>query len=510
MTHAAVHIPHIDYKGLSPLIAVVGGSMIVLLIGLIRGRMVQRFLVPLAAAATLITAIVLALWVWDPGVKRPIVSGALSIDTLTLGLSLLFFITGLATILLSLRSDVVRQAGGGEYYALLLGSIAGMVVLAGADNLITLFIGIELLSIPLYVLCGARVKQEKSLEAGLKYLVIGSVGSATLLYGLALIYGATSSTNLTTIVSAIGSKVAADDPLLLTGIALALAGLAFKASVAPFHTWTPDVYQGAPTPVTTFMAVATKAAAFAIILRLFDNGLIDSHTNWAPAMAALATITIVVGNVGAIAQRSLKRMLGWSGVAQAGYMLAGVVVGTKLGLQAVAFYLAVYLFMNVAAFAVVIARERATDGSDDIKGFEGLGRASPWLAWPMTIAMLALAGFPATAGFIGKFYLIRATVEGDYTWLGIMIVVGSMISLAYYLRVIAVMWMTPLDVELPTTPPRWVPSVGGWSPLADARAQPEVLIVALLAAAATIFFGIVPQPLFDVARDVGTALGGLL
>jgi NADH-quinone oxidoreductase subunit N len=204
-------------------------------------------------------------------------------------------------------------------------------------------------------------------------------------------------------------------------------------------------------------------------------------------------------------------MLAWSGVAQAGYMLAGVVVGTQLGLQAVAFYLAVYVFMNVGAFAVVIARERVSgDLEDDLKAFEGLGRASPWLAWPMTIAMLALAGFPATAGFIGKFYLIRASVEGDYTWLAILIVVGSMISLGYYLRVIAVMWMTPLDIELPTVPPRWAKAVSGWSPLADARAQPEVLFVAVLAAAATIFFGIVPQPLFDVAHDVGTALGSLL
>jgi NADH-quinone oxidoreductase subunit N len=510
MTLAATHIPHVDFKGLSPLIALVGGSCIVLLVGLIRGRTVQRLVMPVLTAATLITAIALTLWVWDPGVKKPIISGALSIDTLALGLSLLFYISGLATILLSIRSDAVRQAGGGEYYSLLLGSIAGMVVLAGAENLVTLFVGIELLSIPLYVLCASRVKQEKSLEAGLKYLVIGSVGSATLLYGLALIYGATSTTSLDGIVTAIGSKVPADDPLLLTGIALALAGLAFKASVAPFHQWTPDVYQGAPTPVTTFMAVATKAAAFAIILRLFDKALIDAHTNWAPAMAALAAITIVVGNVGAIAQRSLKRMLGWSGVAQAGYMLAGVVVGTELGLQAVAFYLAVYLFMNVAAFAVVIARERVSGVEDDISAFEGLGRASPWLAWPMTIAMLALAGFPATAGFIGKFYLIRAAVDGDYTWLAIMIVVGSMISLGYYLRVIAVMWMSASEIELPTVPPRFVKAVSGWSPLADARAQPEVLLVALLAAGATIFFGIVPQPLFDVARDVGSALAGLI
>jgi NADH-quinone oxidoreductase subunit N len=443
-------------------------------------------------------------------VKKPIVAGAFSIDTLSLGLSMLFYISGLATILLSMRSDAVRQAGGGEYYCLLLGSIAGMVVLAGAENLITLFIGIELLSIPLYVLCASRVKHERSLESGLKYLVIGSVGSATLLYGLALIYGATGTTSMNGIVVAIGSTIPASDPLLLTGIALALAGLGFKASVAPFHQWTPDVYQGAPTPVTAFMAVATKAAAFAIILRFFDKALIEAHTDWAPAMAALAAITIVVGNVGAIAQRSLKRMLGWSGVAQAGYMLAGVVVGTQLGLEATVFYLAVYLVMNIAAFAVVVARERVSGVEDDLSAFEGLGRASPWLAWPMTIAMLALAGFPATAGFIGKFYLIRAAVDGDYTWLAIMIVVGSMISLGYYLRVIAVMWMSPTEIELPTIPPRWVKTVGGWSPLADARAQPEVLFVAVLAAAATIFFGIVPQPLFDVAREVGSALAGLI
>jgi NADH-quinone oxidoreductase subunit N len=507
---SASNPPHVDFKGLSPLIAVVGGSLILLMVGLIRGRTVQRTLMPVLAAAALLTAMGLTIWVWDPGVRKPIITGALSIDTLALGLSMLFYIAGLATIALSHRSDAVRQAGGGEYYSLLLGSISGMVVLAGAENLITIFIGIELLSIPLYVLCGSRVRHEKSLESGLKYLVIGSVGSATLLYGLALIYGATSSTELSGIVHAIGSSVDATDPMLLTGIALALAGLAFKASVAPFHTWTPDVYQGAPTPITSFMAVATKVAAFAIVLRFFDKALIDAHENWAPAMAVLAAVTIVVGNAGAIAQRSLKRMLAWSGVAQAGYMLAGVVVGTQLGVQATAFYLAVYLLMNVAAFAVVIARERVSgDLDDDIKAFEGLGRASPWLAWPMTIAMLALAGFPATAGFIGKFYLIRAAVDGDYTWLAIMIVVGSMISLGYYLRVIAVMWMAPIDIELPTVPPRWVKAVSGWSPLADARAQPEVLFVAVLAAGATIFFGIVPQPLFDVARDVGSALGFL-
>jgi len=203
-------------------------------------------------------------------------------------------------------------------------------------------------------------------------------------------------------------------------------------------------------------------------------------------------------------------MLAWSGVAQAGYLLAGVVVGTRLGVQATSFYLAAYLLMNVAAFAVVIARERVSEHGDDLRSLQDLGRSSPVLAWSMTIAMLSLAGFPATAGFIGKFYLIDAAVAGDYAWLGIVIVVGSMLSLVYYLRVIAVMWMGQFAIELPTAPRRTVQPVAGSSPEADARAQPEVVAVAVLAAAATIVFGIVPSPLFDLARDVGSSLSALL
>jgi NADH-quinone oxidoreductase subunit N len=510
-TLLAVTAPSIDYEGLSPLFATVGGSVVVLLAGLIRGAFVQRVLAPALAVAALLAAIGLSIWIWEPGDSAPIVEGALAIDTLAVGMTMLFCVTGVGTILLSLRAEAVREAGAGEYYALLLGSISGMIVLAEAENLVSLFVGLELLSIPLYVLCASESRRETSLEAGLKYLIIGSVGSATLLYGLALVYGATGATDFGAIAAAIGEGVPVTDPLLLTGIALASTGIAFKASVAPFHQWTPDVYQGAPTPVTAFMAVATKAAAFAIALRLFDHALALNQTDWGPALAGLAVITIVVGNVGAIAQRSLKRMLAWSGVAQAGYILAGVVVGTRLGLQATVFYLAVYVLMNLCAFAVVIGRERVSEHGDGIRSLEGLGAASPMLAWPMTIAMLALAGFPATAGFMGKFYLIDAAVEGDYAWLGVVIVVGSMISLVYYLRVVAVMWMGPVEIELPTPAPRRrVRPVGGWSPEADARAQPEVAAVALVTAAATVFLGIVPSPLFDAVRDVGTSLSGLV
>src|SRR5205814_8643678 len=207
------------------------------------------------------------------------------------------------------------------------------------------------------------------------------------------------------------------------------------------------------------MAVATKAAAFGIFLRLFDVALIDASVDWAPLLAAIATITIIVGNVGALGQSSGKRLLAWSGVAQAGYILAGVVVASTLGAEAAVYYLGVYTFMNVAAFAVVLARERETALGDDMAALAGIGASRPWLAWPMTIAMLSLAGIPATAGFVGKFYLIDATVDGDYTWLGVMIVIGSMISLGYYLRVVATMWMPPRGAA--ETEPGVRPAIAG-------------------------------------------------
>ena len=505
---AQVQAPTVDFRGLSPLIALVVGANVVLLAGLLRGAGVQRVLVPLLAAVTLIVAGALSVAIWETGDVEPLLQSALAMDTLTLSMSLLFYLAGLATIALSLRSSAVGEAGAGEYYTLLLASISGMVVLAAAENLITLFVGLELLSIPLYVLCGSAVRERASLESGLKYLVIGSVGSATVLYGLALIYGATGQTDLGRIAAAIGEQVEVGDPLLLTGIALTASGLAFKASVAPFHQWTPDVYQGAPTPITAFMAVATKTAAFAVFLRLFDAALSTNQVEWGPALAALALATILIGNVGAIGQRSLKRLLAWSGVAQAGYLLAGVVVGTRLGLQATAFYLATYLVMNVAAFAVIVARERVSERGDDISSVEGLGARSPLLAWPLTISMLGLAGFPATAGFMGKFYLIDAAVDGQYAWLGVTIVVGSMISLVYYLRVVAAMWMTPDAPPLAGPVRRMSPASGG-SPEADARAQPETVAVALVCAALTIAIGIFPSPLFDLAVQVGTSISGI-
>ena len=509
--------PKIDWEALSPLIALTCGACIVLLVGLLRGRFTRRHLTPTLTLVALGATAGLSVWQW--GVNTSIIEGALAIDDLTLSLTMAFVVGGIAAVLLSWRSSAAEEAGEGEFYALLLSSVLGMVVLVAAQNLVALFLGFELLSIPLYVLCATHMRREHSLESGLKYLIIGSVGSATLLYGLAFLYGATGSTDFSGIATA-GAELG-DDVLFLTGIALVVAGLAFKASVAPFHQWTPDVYEGAPTPVTAFMAVATKAAAFGVMLRLFDVALIDAATTWGPALATLAAVTIVVGNVGAIGQSSLKRLLAYSSVAQAGYMLAGVVVSTSLGVQATVFYLFAYTVMNLAAFAVIVARERETPLGDDISSLYGLGSTRPLLAWPMTIAMLGLAGLPATVGFFGKLYLIRAAVDNDYGWLGAVIVIGSAISLVYYLRVIAAVWMrSPSEApvaRVAVAGPRGRPAIAGGSHEADAAApeerrvtQLEVIFVAVVAAIATIVFGIYPEPLFDLARDAGAALTNLV
>jgi NADH-quinone oxidoreductase subunit N len=426
-----------------------------------------------------------------------------------------------------LGAEAPREAGQGEYHSLLLFSVLGMAVLASATDIITLFLGLELLSIPLYVLCAAEHRREGSLESGLKYLVIGSLGSATLVYGLALLYGATGQTSFAGIANGLtNGHVQLTDPLVLAGIGLTVVGFAFKASIAPFHQWTPDVYEGAPTPITAFMATATKAAALAIFLRFFDVALISDQTTWAPLLAVIATVTIIVGNVGALGQTSLKRMLGYSGVGQAGYMLAGVVVGTQLGVAATVLYLAFYLGMNMAAFAVIIAVERDT-GSDSIEGLRGLGARAPALAWPLTIAMLALAGIPGTAGFIGKVQLIHALANGNYTWLAIVLVIGAMISLGYYLRVVGTVWLSgatvPVAASDPVLPADFKPIAGG-SPEADAaplsvaeesaastdRVHPELTLIALVFGAAIVFFGVIPGPLFTFAAHAGAAITGLL
>ncbi len=498
------HEPHIDYAGIAPIIALTVGLVVVLMTSVFKPL---RRTAPFLTLVTLATTAGLLIWHWNEPLE--LITGSLQLDNLSISISLIAVLMAAFCVLLSIGEPATKEAGSGEYHSLLLGSVLGMTLLAQASNLVTFFVAIETLSIPLYILCATNLRREGSLESGLKYLIVGSLGSATLLYGMAFLYGGTGSTDFAGIANGIVHKGMLGDPLILIGIAMAAVGLAFKTSIAPFHQWTPDVYQGAPTPITAFMAVATKAAAFAVFLRFFDVALGPQVDDWAPALAVLAAISIVVGNVGALGQSSLKRLLGYSGVAQAGYMLGGVVVASESGTSSLIFYLAAYAFMNLAAFAVVVARERETIFGDDIRAIQGLGSSRPLLAWPLTISMLGLAGLPATAGFIGKLYLIEALVEGDYTWLAVFIAVGTMISLGYYLKVIAAMWMRPGG----ETVPGGTPAIAGAAPEADPidpEASRRIYLVgpALLAAAATVFFGIIPQPLVDFASHAGASLFG--
>jgi len=507
--------PDIDYAGLSPIIALTVGLVVVLMVGLVaKNRFVNAYLTLAVLAATA------GLSIWQWGEREDLVAGALRLDELALAAALIAIFAAAVATVLSIREPAADEAGHGAFAGLLIGSVLGMTVLAQAQNLVAFFIGLELLSIPLYVLCGSARRREGSLESGLKYLIIGSLGSATLLYGFAFLYGASGSTDYNAIAEALGPGGEGDDTLVLIGTAMAAVGLAFKASLAPFHQWTPDVYQGAPTPVTAFMAVATKAAALIALARLFEIALGPVSVDWDAALAALAVASIAVGNLGALGQDSLKRLLGYSGIAQAGYMLAGVVVFTEVGLEAMVFYLAAYTLMNLAAFVAVVARERETAHGDDIRALEGIGRSRPWLAWPLTIGFLALAGLPGTSGFIGKLFLIEATVDADYTWLGVAIVIGTMVSLAYYLRVLAAVWMQP--------EPEPLPAIAGGAPLSTIRdtgpgeaggpieprtvppgASRCALVVGagVICAAATIAFGVYPDPLVDWASSAGESLG---
>ena len=501
--------PHIDYAGISPVLALTGGIVLALIGGVLTDRH-QRLVVSLISFSALAAAAGLCIWQW--GAREDLVAGALRLDELALSATLIAIFAAAICIPLSWRDPAAVPEDTSprhtEFQVLLLSSVLGMTLLSQAQNLIAFFVALELLSVPLYVLCGSAIRREGSLESGLKYLIVGSLGSATLLYGLAMIYGAAGSTDFGTINQVLANGNATDS-LVLMGVALIATGLAFKTSIAPFHQWTPDVYEGAPTPVTAFMAVATKAAAFVALVRMFDVALGPIVDDWQPALSVLAIISIAVGNIGALGQDSLKRLMGYSGIAQAGYMLVGVAAASEIGVNALVFYLAAYTLMNLAAFAVIVIRERETPWGDDIKSVQGLGRERPELAWPLTISMLALAGLPATAGFMGKLYLIEAAVDASHTYLGVAIAIGTMISLAYYLRVVAAVWMRPAAEP--------APAMAGGSPEADAEgaaaARPPkgtrclaIIVPAAMCAAATVFFGVIPSPLVDWANHAGASL----
>ncbi len=471
----------------TPLLITAGTATAALAVGLLPGRFARRHGPALLGMAGIVAAMVMSVLLWGDRVEA--FGGGLRADRFSALMNLIFLSAALLTILLAWREPAAVDRRG-EYVALVLISVAGMMLVAGAGDLITIFLGIEILSVSLYVLCALEVWREKSLESGLKYLITGAVGASILLYGLTLLFGATGSTKLSVIGDALAGSSFTGEPLVVAAMALIAAGLAFKASAAPFHMWTPDVYEGAPTTVTAFMSTATKAAAFAAFLRLFSGVLPDLQDDWTAAIAAIAVASILIGNVAALVQNNMKRMLAYSSIAQAGYLLIGVAVGSIQGAEATLYYLLAYGAMTMAAFAVVIVREREVEDGDTIEALDGYGRARPALGVVMTVAMLSLAGFPPLAGFVGKFLLFGSAIEDGMTWLAVVGAVGSMISLGYYLRVVTVMWSPG-----PEGGPRKTLGIPG-----------PVGIAAVGSALAVVVLSLMASPVLDACRGAAEAL----
>lgn len=402
-----------------------------------------------------------------------------------LGIALVILGAAAITILLSIDFLRARDLDLGEYLALLLGAVSGMILMALANDLIVIFLGLELFSLPLYVLSAFWRTNDRSLEAGMKYFLLGSFSSAFFLYGIALIYGATGTTNLEKINAAVSNPAAATNPLFLLGAGLLIVGFGFKVGLVPFQWWIPDVYEGAPTPVTGFMSVATKAAAFAAFFRAFMVAIPSSVFDWQLVMALLAVLTMTVGNIAALTQTNVKRMLAYSSIANAGYILVALVAGGEAGLSAALFYLAAYAVMNLGAFGGLIAlgqgdRERLT-----LDELSGAAQTKPWASAALAISLLSLAGFPPFVGFVAKFFVFGSAVNAGYVWLAVIGVLNSLVSVYYYLNPIIKMYMNPPAASWEKAPAR-TPAVLGFA----------VVVVVLL----TIALGLFPSEVLNFAQ----------
>jgi NADH-quinone oxidoreductase subunit N len=341
------------------------------------------------------------------------------------------------------RTNLVHQ---GEYYALLMFAMVGMILMAASTSFIILFVGLEMFSLALYILCGFVARRRASQEAGIKYFLLSSFASAFLLFGIALVYAATGSTSLATVFAAVQGHTSAST-LLMAGMGLLIVGFAFKISGVPFQAWTPDVYQGAPAPVTAFMSVGTKVAAFVAFVRVFGFVFLPVHNDWAPIIVVLSLLTMIAGNIMALVQSNVKRMLAYSSIAHGGYLLIGIVAGGQLGATAILFYLSCYLFMNLGAFGVISLLERQDNNGYDNKALRGLWYRRPVLAGALAFFLLSLAGFPPMAGFAAKYYIFYAALQSGHPELLIVGVLMSILGIYYYLRPIATMFMHETEAE---------------------------------------------------------------
>jgi NADH-quinone oxidoreductase subunit N len=485
--------PTIDWAALSPELILLGGASICLVLTLFLPWGWRRPFCAAVAAACFVGAgaAAIVLFVMDDA-GRAVIVDAIRRDRLAEFGQILVAGSGLLAVGASFGWERNERDRIGEYYALLLSAAAGMAFFVAASNLMTLFLGLEWFSISLYVLTAIAVAWLPSLEAGLKYLIVGSFGSAILLFGSAFVYGATGAISFSGIAA---GAAGADHLLFVMGLALILVGLGFKMSAAPFHMWTPDVYQGAPTPVTAFMSAATKVAALIATMRLLVTAFPSEARLWTITLAVIACISLAWGNIGALVQTDIKRLLAYSSISHAGFLLIPIAVGTPLGGRALLFYLISYAAMNLGAFAIVAARERELARPLTFDGLAGLGWERPMLGMAMSLFMFGFIGLPPAGLFLGKFYAFSAAIDRGWTWLAIVGVVATVVSIYYYVGVIGAMYFQrPVEVRV---------APAGGSPPRDVGLS----LTILLAVAVTVGSFIVAQPLLDIARHSVSFLG---
>jgi NADH-quinone oxidoreductase subunit N len=484
-----IDTPSVDWLALSPTVALLAAAGVALLAAVVGPAWSRRAVAAGMVCAGFVVASVLAVAVFHETAAPELqLDGSMTRDRLAALAQLILAVTGAVIVLVSWGERRTRV--GGEYYALLATAGAGMAFFVSATNLMTLFLGLEWFSLCLYVLVAIDRERETSLEAGLKYLIVGGFGSAVLLFGSALVYGATDAIGF----SEIATADAADDAFLYAGLAMILAGLAFKVSAAPFHMWTPDVYEGSPSSVTAFMSAATKAAALVATLRLLVTAFPEQSELWTIAVGVLAAISLVWGNLAALAQRDVKRLLAYSSISHAGFMLTAVAADSQLGGESLLYYLVPYSAMSVGAFAVVAARERELRAPVTLESLAGLGWERPLYGVAMWTFMLGFAGFPLTGGLFGKLFVFSAAYDAGDWWLVLVGVAATAVSLGYYLNVVRWMYMRP-GGELRLAP-------AGGSPPQD---SPLAVAVAVCVAVTvgSFFFA---QPIFDAAADAAASL----
>ena len=470
-----------DWMLLAPELFLTAAGLLMLGLAVAFGKAKEDFLAFLATLSIGVAAGLLAFVATRPDRSAAILGGAFVVDNFALFFKALILFSLALTVLASARYVGSAPYPGGEYYALLLFSGVGMLFMASGNNLISIYVALELMALSSYVLAGYFKAEPKSTEAALKYFILGAFSSGVLLYGLSLVYGVSGLMGLPELAKLLASAQRSN--LLMLGILLILAGLLFKIAAVPFHVWTPDVYEGSPTPVTAFFSVGPKVAAYAILARIFYVAFPKFQADWGFVIALVSAATMVLGNVAALLQSNVKRLLGYSSIANAGYALLGVLgFRTEWGLWSVLVYLLAYTFMNFGAFTLVILLESRGYAGESVSDFNGLARRNMPAAVVMLVFLLSLAGLPPTAGFIGKYYLFTAAWKAGYVWLAVLAVLMSAVSLFYYFRIAAAMFFSE------------------GSP-AEVKSSYALTAVIAVCAVGTLAIGVAPQPFLEVLKS---------